>query len=53
MNAPIPLWLAAHLREVGVVVLTPPKPADPHVDAVMTGISSQWKPTPGDTDPPF
>jgi hypothetical protein len=54
MNAPIPAALAAHLNTVGVVTLTPPKPADPRIAAaILHGVSMGWKPTPGDTEPPF
>ena len=54
MNAPIPLWLDLHLRTVGVVTLTPPKPADPRIEAaILHGVSMGWKPQfPGD-EPPF
>ncbi len=49
--APIPAALAARLREVGVVILTPPKPADIEA-AVKHGVSLGWKPAyPGDECP--
>ena len=54
MTAPIPRELAAHLAQIGVVILTPPKPADPRIeDAVKHGRSMSWQPTPGDETPPF
>ena len=54
MTAPIPAALAAHLNTVGVVTLTPPKPADPRIEAaILRGVSLGWKPQfPGD-EPPF
>jgi hypothetical protein len=54
MSAPMPAWLIADLQRVGVVILTPPKPADPRIeDAVKHGRSMSWQPTPGDETPPF
>ncbi len=52
-HAPIPPQLAARLREVGVVILTPPKPADPRIEAaVKHGISMGWSPSyPGEECP--
>jgi hypothetical protein len=58
MTAPIPLTLARFLHDMhqrGEIVLTPPaKPRDPLSDAAARdGISRQWRPTPGNTEPPF
>jgi hypothetical protein len=48
MSAPLPPALVAHLREIGVVVLTPPKPASPRIDQ-----SQGWFPAYPGEEPPF
>lgn len=48
MTAPRPPALVAHLREIGVVVLTPPKPASPRIDR-----SFGWFPAYPGEEPPF
>jgi hypothetical protein len=54
MTAPIPRELAAHLAQIGVVILTPPKPADPRIDdAVKHGVSNGWMPSYPGEEPPF
>jgi hypothetical protein len=50
----IPAALAAHLNTVGVVTLTPPKPADPRIAAaILHGVSLGWKPSFQGEEPPF
>ena len=50
----MPAWLIADLQRVGVVILTPPKPADPRIeDAVKHGVSMGWKPSHPEEEPPF
>jgi hypothetical protein len=46
MTAPLPPALVAHLREIGVVVLT--KPASPRIDQ-----SQGWFPSHPGEEPPF
>jgi hypothetical protein len=48
MSAPIPPALAAHLREIGVVVLTTPKPASSRIDQ-----SQGWFPSHPGEEAPF
>jgi len=43
-HAPIPAALAARLREVGVVILTPPKPAQPAIETRYSETFKAWVP---------
>lgn len=48
----IPPELAQHLRDIGIALPPHAKPRDSDASA-RDGISRQWKPTPGDEQPPF